>query len=276
MFKNLGRAFFSPACRAQYEHTWVHNGGAVAREKHDYLRADIVFCAYGDPKLVENYLIVRHPSWIEKCIEEEFLVPVAPYILDDQFVAPAATARKRVLEQDDDTSIDSHRPRKKAREADASLQSASSTLVGIQPASMIPSAFRFPTRAFPPGPSKLSTSIVPDVEKEKENAPRARNLTAPGATEFWKAEPAPAPASSSSDCHPPRTVHMLPAIHRRHCLTFFLRSPAPDNVADALPQLPTGCFRTSIRKLRERPRPVAVVFDINTTFEGKAFAMEAR
>ncbi|KAG5732882.1 hypothetical protein E4T56_gene1819 [Termitomyces sp. T112] len=68
---------------------WVKNGGTLTHCKKDFYEAQYFFCnGLDDPWLHElsyRCLVVRHASWIAKCISEQFIMPVGAYILDDDF-----------------------------------------------------------------------------------------------------------------------------------------------------------------------------------------------
>ncbi|KAJ7065227.1 hypothetical protein C8F01DRAFT_1124839 [Mycena amicta] len=243
-------AFFSPAVDHSLRVAWVRHGGSLVRDnKRDFPRAAVCFCAgKADPmleRLLSMSLVVRHSAWISKCIAEQFHVPVSKYVLDDQFVqlpsqAPQPTVLKRPLDSTLDISrsdIIDHRPLKKARMAP--VQTASPTLIGIQPPSALPSPFTVPkTRSFfpfPPGPTKLSSPAL------------IVNQTVA----------LPAPRIDFTQLRPVQNLRKLTVI--RH---------APP--AAARPK--SNVLRTSIRELRAHPRPVACAFVLEEKFQDKVFS----
>lgn len=84
-------ACFSPSVPAFVRKLWVRNGGTLTHTKVDFYKANFFFCAGMDDgwlnELLSRSLIVRHASWVVKCVEDKFLVPIAAYTLDDYFDA---------------------------------------------------------------------------------------------------------------------------------------------------------------------------------------------
>ncbi|TFK69099.1 hypothetical protein BDN72DRAFT_626807 [Pluteus cervinus] len=85
-----GQACFSPSVLPCYRRTWVKNGGTLTRSKDDFVKTKYFFCdGPSDPWLIplraNKSLLVRHAAWIGKSFNEEFLMPVGPYVLDEHF-----------------------------------------------------------------------------------------------------------------------------------------------------------------------------------------------
>ncbi|KAF7309558.1 BRCT domain-containing protein [Mycena indigotica] len=137
-------AFFSRSVDDSIREEFVRHGGSVVQpnSKSDFMHVNVCFCVgKGDPmlsKLLSMSLIVRHSSWISKCLVEQFPVPISDYVLDDQYVdILPQTTLKRPLESPADVSyseVINHRPLKRARLAPVhSMQSPISLPIPISP-----------------------------------------------------------------------------------------------------------------------------------------------
>ncbi|KAF8184471.1 hypothetical protein BJ912DRAFT_528219 [Pholiota molesta] len=82
-------ACFSPDVPNAIKKIWVTNGGTLTHTSTDFQHAQFFFCNdIKDPwlnELLSRSLIVRHASWVAKCVAEGFRMPIAPYTLDDAF-----------------------------------------------------------------------------------------------------------------------------------------------------------------------------------------------
>ncbi|KAF9257075.1 hypothetical protein L218DRAFT_135527 [Marasmius fiardii PR-910] len=83
------KACFSPQVPHRFRIAWVENGGSLTHSTRDFFNADFFFCAGIKDTWLQQLrsrdIIVRHASWIIRCVEENFLMPCSKYILDECF-----------------------------------------------------------------------------------------------------------------------------------------------------------------------------------------------
>ncbi|KAJ3907816.1 hypothetical protein F5879DRAFT_939855 [Lentinula edodes] len=80
---------FSPLISASILSDWVRNGGSIMRSEREFHHTSCFFCAGMDDPWVkglsEKSVTVLHASWVSRCVEKQFSVPISLFVLDDYF-----------------------------------------------------------------------------------------------------------------------------------------------------------------------------------------------
>ncbi|KAI0091431.1 hypothetical protein BDY19DRAFT_930462 [Irpex rosettiformis] len=92
----FGKACFSPHVPKDVRKAWVDHGGTTCTLKQATTEEHIRFFCYGrtDPwygYLSQNAIAIFHALWVLKVIEANFMLPIAPFVLNSDPVTPSSS-----------------------------------------------------------------------------------------------------------------------------------------------------------------------------------------
>ncbi|KAJ7355729.1 hypothetical protein DFH08DRAFT_955188 [Mycena albidolilacea] len=288
-------ACFSPSVDASLRSAWVKHGGSLTVSKQEFYQTNVFFCDGPYDPWLKQSLVVRHAQWISKSVSEQFSVPVAKYLLDDQFdptkIASARQIPNNSLKQarkpptphqplvcHEEPPEIAAKPNTLKRAFDSENHDESSTEIDLRPLKRArtrpvpspqfvatsgvhtPAPAIFPTRAartsiFYPSPANSSPLKTLNYPKP---APRAAKPLR--RIDFTALKPTPTmPALSFPRPRPTR------------------RSTAADPRTNPSNDIPDSAFvandppRTTIAEILSAPRSAAYRFLVSETYQEKVF-----
>ncbi|KAJ7789088.1 hypothetical protein B0H14DRAFT_2945858 [Mycena olivaceomarginata] len=256
-------ACFSPSVDASLRSAWVKHGGSLTVSKQEFYQTNVFFCdGPHDPwlgQLLSRSLVVRHAQWISKSVSEQFSVPVAKYLLDDQFdptkIASARQIPNNSLKQarkpptphqhlvcHEEPPEIAAKPNTLKRAFDSENHDESSTEIDLRPL------------------KRARTRPVPSPQLVAASGPAPRAAKPLRRIDFTALKPTPAmPALSFPRPRPTR------------------RSTAADPRTNPSNDIPDSAFvandppRTTIAEILSAPRSAAYRFLVSETYQEKVF-----